>query len=588
MRCNRKARRLTEAALLLLAMILFPVSTHSQSKAADVEVADAAIRKLSLLSELQTLQARAKRLDKPLARAMAEAEIADGLWVLDLDAAKNLLREAYELTFPSEEIRAKLRKTPVGAQPKFPSQADWARSAVSRRVLQVAGRDRVFVAELVKSGTDQLGHYETHMEYASLASEALTQGDKEDAGHYIREAIDADPTQIGVLSAIGELAAKDRAAADIVILQYIQRLSQTSLSFTDGSVERSEYLLARLIFPSTNATAGQIPAPGPAVMKAYVTYELNSLAALGQQYPSSLTSSRILLLLIYPLLKQYAPELTQQFLDLEQRTRKPGENFSLPSAKSLEGDTRASYDKRIKQELEQKQPDENVIRSAISHGDFSKARKMIDKWDDGPRKTQLNEMVDAEQAIGLANNGDISGARELAERLSKATSILRVFPVIAGKCVAKKDDTCARDLVDQAIKQLKRADATPDAPPPGIPASIIGTKREFDPILASLGSLASAVVSAKDELALDVLDEVVIAANHSELDTGQGRTGFETSLLKKLAEKNEARVNLAAMQLQDPLRQIVALAAIDQWKSDKLVAEAKRRSTVNESAVKKN
>jgi len=213
---------------------------------------------------------------------------------------------------------------------------------------------------------------------------------------------------------------------------------------------------------------------------------------------------------------------------------------------------------------------------------------MIDKWDDGPRKTQLNEMVDAEQAIGLANNGDISGARELAQRLSKATSILRVFPVIAGKCVAKKDDTCARDLVDQAIKQLKRADATPDAPPPGIPASIIGTKREFDPILASLGSLASAVVSAKDELALDVLDEVVIAANHSELDTGQGRTGFETSLLKKLAEKNEARVNLAAMQLQDPLRQIVALAAIDQWKSDKLVAEAKRRSTVNESAVKKN
>lgn len=91
--------------------------------------------------------------------------------------------------------------------------------------------------------------------------------------------------------------------------------------------------------------------------------------------------------------------------------------------------------------------------------------------------------------------------------------------------------------------------------------------------------LASAVISMKDDLALDVLDELVIAANHSELDTGQGRTGFETSLFKKLAEKDEARVNLAAMQMKDPLRQIVALAAIDQWKSDKLMANAKLRST---------
>src|SRR6266404_925047 len=243
MRHNRKARSLTEAALLLLAMILFPVSTYSQSKAADVEVADAAVRRLSLLSELHSLEARAKRLDKPPARAMAEAEIADAMWVLDSDEAENLLRDAYELTFPGEDERAKLRRIPVGAQPKFPSQADWARSAVSRRVLQVAGRDKVFVAELVKSGTDQLGHYETHMEYASLASEALTQGDKDDAGSYILEAIDADPTQIGVLSAIQELATKDRTAADSIILQYLQRLSATSLSFRDGSVERSEYLL---------------------------------------------------------------------------------------------------------------------------------------------------------------------------------------------------------------------------------------------------------------------------------------------------------------------------------------------------------
>src|SRR5439155_13027062 len=96
----------------------------------------------------------------------------------------------------------------------------------------------------------------------------------------------------------------------------------------------------------------------------------------------------------------------------------------------------------------------------------------------------------------------------------------------------------------------------------------------------SLGRLASAVISLKDELALDVLDELVIAANHSELDTGQGRTGFETSLFKKLAEKNEERTTAAAIQFQDSLRQIVALAAIDQWRADKLgKTEASRKNT---------
>jgi hypothetical protein len=137
------------------------------------------------------------------------------------------------------------------------------------------------------------------------------------------------------------------------------------------------------------------------------------------------------------------------------------------------------------------------------------------------------------------------------------------------------------------MKKLKKADVAPDAPPPGIPASIMGTRSDFDPVLSSLGSLASAVISVKDELALDVLDELVIAANHSELDTGQGRTGFESSLFKKLAEKNEARVNLAAMQMKDPLRQIVALAAIDQLKADKL-AKAGASSKNNDSPVRKN
>ncbi|HMG74644.1 MAG TPA: hypothetical protein VK582_14180 [Pyrinomonadaceae bacterium] len=526
-------------------------------------------------------------MDKPLARALAETEIADAAWAHDGTWSKDLLRDAYELTFPDGEEQSRLRTIPVGAQHSLPSSLDQARQALRRRILSVAGRDRGFVAELVKLGTTQLGAYEGHMEYASLAREALTQNDIESAGHYIDQAIDTDPTQVGTLLAIEQLAARDRAAADSIILQYIQRLSNTPLSFTNGSVMRTTYALARLIYPSRKE--GQIISPpGPAVMRAYVRYVLNSLTSLELQYPGSLITSRILLIQTYPLLKQYAPELTQQFLDLEQRSRKPGENFSLPTTKGIEEDYKTKFDKQVERELESDQPDELVIQRAISRGDFAKARKMIDKLADGSQKTQLIETVNAEQAISFANKGDILSAQKLAESLVKATSILRVFPIIAGKCATKKDETCARDSVAQAIKQLRNADLTPNASPPGVPASIMGTSRDFDPVLAGLGSLASAVMSAKDDLAFDVLDELVIAANHSKLDTSEGRTGFETSLFKKLAEMNEGRVNLAAMQLKDPLSQIVALAAIDQWKSDKLTADAKLRSAKNEPPRKKN
>lgn len=197
-------------------------------------------------------------------------------------------------------------------------------------------------------------------------------------------------------------------------------------------------------------------------------------------------------------------------------------------------------------------------------------------------------MLNAQQAISLANKGDIPAALTLAESLAKAASILKVFPVIAGKCAAKNDDVCARDSVNQAVRQLKKADVTPFTPPSGIPASVFGTKREVDRVLSTLGSLASAVLSVKDELALDVLDELVIAANHSELDTSQARTGFETSLFKKLAARNEERTTAAAIQFKDPLRQIVALAGIEQWKSYKLAADEKLRSAKTEPAGKKN
>ncbi len=575
---------------LFAPMAVFASSVFGQSNPSGSADDALANQRFALLSELQSLGARAKLLDHPLARALAEAEVADAAWFVDRDLAKQLLREAYDLSSPGEDEQAKMRKQPAGSPPRSTRAIDTARWNVQRRIMAVARRDKLFADELTQSLTEKLGPYESQQTFAALAHEAIEDGDIDIGSKYIREAIDADPTQCNAAMEIGLLALKDRAAADEAIIHYIDRWRSVTLSPLNGSGMRVFFSLAILIItPQGNPgiSGSKIAPPGPAAVRSGLAYMLE---LLNQEEPAVLRGrgSRGFLFASWPLLQRYAPELKQQFYDLEQRSRAPGDSLELPTSKSIEQEYKAKFEKRAERELESDQPDGIVIQRVITQGDFSKARKLIDKLADGPQKTELTEMLNALQAISFANKGDIPAALTLAESLAKAASILKVFPVIAGKCAAKDDDACARDAVNQAVRQLRKADVTPFTPPPGVPASFFGTKRDRDPVLSSLGSLVSSVLSVKDELALDVLDELVSAANHSELDTSQARIGFETSLFKKLAAKNEERTTAVALQLQDPLRQIVALAGIEQWKADKFAAEEKLRSAKNGSAGKKN
>jgi hypothetical protein len=582
---DSQLRNSFRATLLAFAILVSLSPVPAQSTPAVTKPDEFLQQRLALLSDLQGLTARAKQLEKQLARAMAEAEIADAAWSLDRDLAKDLLRDAYKLTFPEEAEQERLRKVPVGAMPQMPTPLASTRSALRRAVLKIASRDKEFANELARSAAENLGPYDAHMSYASLARNAVLDGDYDAAGKYILQSIDAEPTQVTGPLEINQLAGKNRAAADEVILAYLNKLALTPLDFQNQSRMRAFFSLSSLIQPNEFLDGISIPPPGPAVMRAYVLYMLNTAAILAEA-PSTAHSAHAVLLIVYPLLQQYAPELKPQFLELEQRSRKPGENFSLPTARKTDAEYKAKFDKQVEMELESEHPDATLIQRVISRGDFARARKLIDKLADGPQKTELIEILTAQQAISLANKDDLAGALKLAESLARAASITRVFPVIVGKCAAKDDGLCARDAVNQAVRQLRKADVTPFAPPAGVPASFMGTSKDFDLALTSLANLTSAVMPLKDDLALDLLDELVIAANHTTLDTSQGRTGFETFLFKKLAEKNEERTIAAAIQFQDPLRQIVALAAIDQWKVDKLIkAESATRN--KESPVRK-
>ncbi len=577
-------------SILIFGLIFLPgFFCNAQSNETKTTKDDTEMQKLWLLSDTQVLETKSVVLDKPLARALAKAEIAGAMWMLDQPRAENLLREAYELTLPNEDERNRLRSRPIGAALTGPMGSnDIARNGVRNRVLEIARQDKAFATELIQQGAQQLGKMEEHYALANLAEKAVGAGDIETAGNYITQSFEAEPTLINAGIVIIDVAARDRKAADKLIIQYIERLRSVPLSLIDQSASRTFTLLKDLIFKYNDSMFfffnnrradpryRQILPPGPDVMRAYVHYVIDSLSQLEQREPGSLMRSRNILLSAWLPLKQYAPELAGQFLELEKLSRRPGEDASLPQRKNEQANkSNADYEKRVKDALDSDKPDDLTINFALSRGDFDKARKLIDKLSDGAQKTQFIEDINTREAISLATKGDTLSAQSLAEKLSKAVSVLQVYPLIINKCAAKKDQQCTTTAFYQALRQLKKSDVTPNAPPAGIPASVVPTSKEFDPVLSSLSKLAKAVAPVSDEFALEALDEMVQAANRSEVDTSQGRIGFDADVFKLIAAKNEPRAQQAALNLKDELRQIVALATIDQWKAKELADKIK-------------
>ena len=561
--------------LCVLFASLSPASA-AQTPAPSDPAAEIALRRNLLLTDLRSLEIEVLKLDKPLARALALAEVADAAWTLDEEWARELLREACELTLPPEAEQIRLREKPAGAPPVLPTPDERARGAVRGRVLAVAGRDRGLAVELVKLISEKLGSYETHRRYSDLAFQAAKQGDPVTAADYTLKAIETDPTHLGPVQVINEIATKDRAAADTLIMHYINQLRSFPLSYENQSAMRTSFMLHMLVYPRSpfNKPLPNIMPPGAAVMRAYVEYQVERFMKMDE---ALIRRGRPSLLYLWEPLRKYAPELTRNFMELEARSRMPGDNSPLPTRKSIQEQDKERYEKRLKDALDSGAADEITINFAISRGDFDKARKLIAKLPEGALKSQFADMVNAREAVSLADRGDILGAKRLAEELTRTVFLLEAYPAIINRCLADKSRACQPGLlVSKAVGQIKRADATPAAPPAGIPLSAVMSNREFDPLLSGLSKLALLIAPLDEQLALEVLDEVVAAANASALDTGQARTGLDPELFRKLSSRNRVRVRQAAEAFKDRLRRIVAISAVHQAEAAALARVEKR------------
>jgi hypothetical protein len=548
--------------------------------------ADAARRRDSLLADVRALAEESKELLNPLDAAAAKAEVASAAWTLDREWSKQLLREALALTFPEESSRAKLREHAVGSPLALGSLEDQARGLVRRRVLKIASADPAFARELADTTARELGVVQQVGEYTQLAGDAARAGRLEEASDLILRAADAEPTLMNIGGSIMDLATHDRAAADRLIIQYIQRLR--ALPVATFIEQRQGFATATLglrmaLMPAAHAFfAGENSAPaapaGREAFRAYFSFMLDTYGAMEQLQPGSTRGTiRREISFSWQQFNEYAPDLLAQFLQLERSTRAAGATAPVfPPPNPPEAD-RERYEQRLKDARETKDPLalEVAATSAMTRNDFEEARKLIGMLTDEHLKSQLVEMADEKESVYLTNSGDLAGAARLARQLARPVSIMRAYPPLIRRLAKGGDAASAQFLTYEAAQRVKTSaekGTDDDTYTPSLLAPVASSIRVFKQprALAVLSELALAAEPAGGDTALDVLDALVECASKARITSEQGSPNFNAEVFARLSGADDARVRAAASRLEDRLQRVFALAAVYRADAERL------------------
>jgi hypothetical protein len=540
--------------LAVLWLSIFAVAGRGQTEAPKITEQDL-VRQTQinqLVSDLKGLDEETKKLDDAVARAAAKTEIADALWVLDEKYAQGLLKEAYDLTLPNERERERLRNRAVGADPTEPAAIDIYRNIVLRRIIEIASRDKKFAAQFASLSGQELGKEEQQRAYARLARQAVNSGDLKAAGDYFIQSVNAEPTRIDAGFVIYEVAAKDREAADRLILQYIERLRAVPLTVSSTGRVITGLDIAVFADPPFDPQRRQVRPAGLTVIRAYLGFILDSLAALEQRERGSLKQLRGILLAQWNRINTYAPELRGEFLALEGVSRNEGIDKSLPEPVTMEA-RREQYKDLLKRASDNPNQVDlpRVINEALSFKDFAGARKLADMLTNESAKARYDEEINLLEALSLAEKGEIVEAESLAQRLTKPTYISNSYSAMIERARLAKDNALASNLAYEAGKRLKKTEDVSSLP-------------------QAYNRLIKATAPYDSTLAVEMLEDMVRAINLSNFDAADITLRFNPSVFADLAPANEVRVRQAAENLTDRLRRISSLVAIYRWKAKEI------------------
>ena len=551
----------------------------------------AAQRRRELLAELRALESESRELLRPTDAASARAEIADAAWALDRAWAKALLREALPLTFPAEVDRPRLRERAVGAplQPRTPEDA--ARARVRGRILKIAARDRDLSRELNEITARELGKVEEVYRGAALAGAAAAEGRVEEAGELIMRAAEAEPTLINIGTAINEVAARDRAAADRLILGYIERLRALPLSlFTarNHTPLRIPLSFTWMLRPDSMGFPTDTPPPPPPgreVVRAYISFVVDTMTRIEQSH-GDLTGMHIFVVSAWPHMMQHAPEFAAQLGALERASRRGGAGASaLRTFDEIKETYGRRYEERLKIARQTKDPLdlEVAASSAAARKEFEEARKLIGLLKEGVTKSQLTESVNTKEALHLLGAGDLAGAERLARQLEGVSSMRQVYPPLVGRLAKGGDADRAVALAEDAARRMRAAaerNPSDDNFIPTLLAPLAGSIRVFKQTraLEALGELALAVEPAAPQTALGILDALADTALKARVTSEDGNPNFNPDAFARLWEADAGRVRSAAARFEDRLQRVAALAAACRGEAARL-AEMGPRAT---------
>lgn len=571
--------------ITLALVVLLSCCVAARAQEADA-AAPAANPQTQLRQDLDALALEAGEIDRPLARASALTEVAGALWPLDEARAKGLLREALELTFPDGPDRARLRERAIGDPIHAPTPEESARTSLRARVLRAAARDGDFERELIETTAREAGREAEVLNLSAAASDAAKAGRLEEAARYTRRMMESEPTLANVGWAINEIAVRDRAEADRLILVYLERLRALPLSVFERSQHSSlrlSFVLPQVFLPGAAAWPGasgaSIPPVGRAAVRAYLNFVVETLNRLEQARAGSSAGGRALLMSAWPLVSEHAPELAGHFAQLERMSRPPGQAPAEPPSRAgMQEYGERSYRERLKTARQTKDPLalEMAVSAARARGDFAEARKLLDLLADGALKTQLNEAVNADEVLHLIERGDTAGAEKVARQINAPGAILRAYPPLIKRLVKDKDSSSAAFLAGEAVRRLKRAEEEKTDDTAYVPSALAGLVRppKGSRLPRAVGDIAAAVAEDDAALGFDLLTEFVRLANKHDAFTENGDPGFDPSAFRALASRDESRARQLAEGLGDRLQKIVALTAVYRRKTDALAAQA--------------
>jgi hypothetical protein len=546
-------------------------------------------RRAALLADLRALEAESKELLKPIDAASARAEIGAAAWTLDREWAKSLLREALALTFPEEVDRARLRERPVGAELQFGPAEDGARGRVRRRVFEIAARDREFARELDETAARELGRVEEAQRETATAIAAADEGRLEEAGQLTLRAAEAEPTLVNVGDAINHVAARDRAAADRLILAYVERLRRLPLSvFTERNQANVRLLLsfASMLHPDGSPFSRPPttpPPPGREAVRAYVSFLVETMTRIEQEH-GDLSQMHVFIPIVWPDMMQRAPEFAGQLAALELASRRQGQGAP-PLYTQAEVETAydpdRKYEERLKSARQTKDPLalEVAASSAMGRNDFEEARKLIALLKDGETKTQLTENANTRESLYLLGAGDLAGAERLARQLNGVASIIQAFPPLVRRLAQDGDAGRAALLADEAGRRLRAAaerSNSNDNFVPSLLAPMAGAIRIYKQsrALEGMSEVALAVETVAPAAALDLLDALADTAVKARITSELGNANFNPEAFARLSARDASRVRSTAARLEDRLQRIAALAAVYRAEAEQLEKEA--------------